>query len=207
VTHERATPLQSALRAWTGQPAGESDCLPGVGFLPRPATDSAAGGAGPHGFPSTSSDFSTGTSLTCLVSGLDLACGSSVWLDFAPRAGMSAAPAGTAQRVLPLFSRVFVPGVPETPSPTLKAGSGESRSSVRIPPHPIGFHSFSASRWSLDVVVAAGNGRSSARAVMLHGSRAIAPAAGSQPSHKSRFSIGLRDGSGMRDGASTRGHG
>ena len=38
-----------------------------------------------------------------------------------------------------LFSWVFASAVPGVALPTLKTGSGESRSWVRIPPHPFGF--------------------------------------------------------------------
>ena len=49
-----------------------------------------------------------------------------------------------------MFSRVIPSGVLGGALPTLKTGNGESRSWVRIPPHPLGFsrdpHEFGSAR-------------------------------------------------------------
>lgn len=59
--------------------------------------------------------------VTCLVSGLDLACCVSVCLDFAGWAMVSAVRRGRLQERFALVSRVTPSGVTEPPSPTLKS--------------------------------------------------------------------------------------
>jgi len=97
------------------------------------------GGSHSSPFRANSRQAGRDLSLTCLVSGLDLTCGDSVWLGFARRALVSARNVEDGFRsVSSLFSRVIPSGVPGGSLPTLKTGNGESRSWVQIPPHPLG---------------------------------------------------------------------
>jgi hypothetical protein len=76
-------------------------------------------------------------SVTCLVSGLDWACCVSVWLNFARWTLVTAARRGRLQERFAIVFMGVGAGAPETHLPTLKTGNGESRSWVRIPPHPL----------------------------------------------------------------------